>query len=136
MCYFSAGALFGDFPELLFPLGLILKALVILIQSQGMISFLGLATVAMVANVATVAMGLDHERSGASCLILRRFLGLSWGDFCWVLVFVILTFFEEGIGNNLTMPSWGLGSGVLVLGSWFLEMDLGIRDLGTETGHW
>lgn len=127
MCYFSAGAPFGDFPELLFPLGLILKALVILIQSQGMISFLGLAT---------VAMGLDHERSGASCLILRRFLGLSWGDFCWVLVFVILTFFEEGIGNNLTMPSWGLGSGVLVLGSWFLEMDLGIRDLGTETGHW
>lgn len=127
MCYFSAGAPFGDFPELLFPLGLILKALVILIQSQGMISFLGLAT---------VAMGLDHERSGASCLILRRFLGLSWGNFCWVLVFVILTFFEEGIGNNLTMPSWGLGSGVLVLGSWFLEMDLGIRDLGTETGHW
>jgi hypothetical protein len=62
-------------------------------------------------------------------LILRRFLGLSWGDFCWVLVFVILTFFEEGIGNNLTMPSWGLGS-------WFLEMDLGIRDLGTGTGHW
>lgn len=87
-------------------------------------------------GLATVAMGLDHERSGASCLILRRFLGLSWGDFCWVLVFVILTFFEEGIGNNLTMPSWGLGSGVLVLGSWFLEMDLGIRDLGTGTGNW
>jgi hypothetical protein len=130
LCYFSAGALFGDFPELLFPLGLILKALVILIQSQGMISFLGLAT------VAKVAMGLDHERSGASCLILRRFLGLSWGDFCWVLVFVILTFFEEGIGNNLTMPSWGLGSGAWGLGSWSLEMDLGIRDLGTGTGHW
>lgn len=87
-------------------------------------------------GLATVAMGLDHERSGASCLILRRFLGLSWGDFCWVLVFVILTFFEEGIGNNLTMPSWGLGSWFLVLGSWFLEMDLGIRDLGAETGHW
>jgi hypothetical protein len=81
-------------------------------------------------------MGLDHERSGASCLVLvRRFLGLSWvlgRFFCWVLVFVILTFFEEGIGNNLTMPFWVLG---LVLGSWVLEMGLGIRDLGTDTGH-
>jgi hypothetical protein len=57
----------------------------------------------------------------------------SWGDFfCWVLVFEILTFFKEGIGNNLTMPSWDLG---LVLGSWVLEMGLGIRDLGTDTGH-
>jgi len=66
-------------------------------------------------------------------LILRRFLGLglglSWvlGQFlCWVLVFVILSFFEEGIGNNLTMPSgsWGLES-------WVLEMGLGtrVRDL-------
>jgi hypothetical protein len=32
---------FGDFPELLFPLGLILKGLAILVQSQGIISFLG-----------------------------------------------------------------------------------------------
>lgn len=129
MCYFSAGALFGDFPELLFPLGLILKALVILIQSQGMISFLGLAT------VAKVAMGLDHERSGASCLDLRRFLGLSWGNFCWVLVFVILTFFEEGIGNNLTMPSWGLGSGVLVLGNGSWYQGLGNGNWSLVTGN-
>jgi hypothetical protein len=98
-----------------------------------MISFLGLATVA---KVATVAMGLDHERSGASCLILRRFLGLSWGDFCWVLVFVILTFFEEGIGNNLTMPSWGLGSGVWGLGSWFLVLGNGSWYQGLGDGYW
>jgi hypothetical protein len=54
----------------------------ILVQSQGIIiSFWGLS--------AKVAMGLDHERSGASCLVdckeilLGRGLGLelSWGDF-------------------------------------------------------
>lgn len=65
------------------------------------------------------------------------FWGLSWGKICGLLVFVILTFLEEGIGNNLTMPS---GSWVLVLESWVLEMGLGIRvrDLGRElvTGNW
>lgn len=50
--------------------------------------------------------------------------------FCWVLVFVILTFFKEGIGNNLTMPSWGLGVLILGNGSW----DLGLREL--VTGNW
>lgn len=64
-----------------------------------------------------VARELDHERSGASCLIVRRFLGLSWDHFfVGLLVFVILTFFKEGIGNNLTMPSWVLG----------LELELGL----------
>jgi len=37
----------------------------ILVQSQGIISFFK----ATVATVAKVAMGLDHERSGASCLL-------------------------------------------------------------------
>lgn len=47
---------------------------------------------------------------------------LSWGDlFVGILVFVIFTFFKEGIGNNLTMPFIGvLGLGN---GSW----DLGLR---------
>jgi hypothetical protein len=92
----------------------------ILVQSQGIISF-------SKATVAKVAMGLDHERSGASCLDYKgdssgtgTVLG-SWGDFfVGILVFVILSFFKEGIGNNLTMPS----------GSWFLKMGLGtwVRD--------
>jgi len=53
------------------------------------------------------------------------------------LVFVILTFFKEGIGNNLTMPS---GSWVLNLGSWkwVLGLGSGTWDLGRElvTGNW
>jgi hypothetical protein len=111
----------------------------ILVQSQGIISF-GIfgATVAKVAKVAKVAMGLDHERSGASCLLdCKEISGTgtgtvlgSWGNFfVGILVFVILTFFEEGIGNNLTMPLFG--SWVLVLESWVLEMGLGtwVRDL-------
>lgn len=57
-------------------------------------------------------------------------MGLSWvlrRLFCWVLVFVILTFFKEGIGNILTMPYLG------VLGSWVWEMGLGTWDFfGTE----
>jgi hypothetical protein len=57
-------------------------------------------------------------------LIIRRCLGLSWGDFfVGVLVFVTLIFFEEGIGNNLTMPS---GSWVLDLGSW--DQGLGVLE--------
>jgi hypothetical protein len=79
-----------------------------------------------------MSCGLEGDSSGAGTgtgTVLGRFL-------CWILVFVILTFFKEGIGNNLTMPSWGLGSGAWGLGSWSLEMDLGIRDLGTGTGHW
>jgi hypothetical protein len=47
------------------------------------------------------------------------------------LVFVILTFLKEGIGNNLTMPS---GSWVLVLefgnGSWDLGLGSGTFDTG------
>jgi len=58
-------------------------------------------------------------------------VGLSWvlgRFFCWVLVFVILTFFKEGIGNILTMPYLGvLGLGN---GSW----DLGL--LWDGTGNW
>lgn len=60
-------------------------AMAILVQSQGIISF-GIFG-AKVAKVATVAMGLDHERSGASCLLDSKeicgtgtVLG-SWGDF-------------------------------------------------------
>jgi hypothetical protein len=70
-------------------------------------------------------------------LIIRRFIGTgtvlglgSWGDFfVGVLVFVILNFFEEGIGNNLTMPS-GSWVWVLNLGSWKWVLGLGtwVRD--------
>jgi len=28
-----------------------------------------------------------------------------WGKICGLLIFVILTFFKEGIGSNLTMPN-------------------------------
>jgi len=83
---------------------------------------------------------------------VRRFLILSWGNFfLGLLIFVIFTFFKEGIGSNLTMPyalgilglgngswkwvlnlvngSWVLGlvnsSWFLVLGSWFLGL---VRD--------
>jgi len=57
--------------------------------------------------------------------------------FVEVLVFVILTFFKEGIGSNLTMP-WvlGLGSWVLGLGSWVLEMRDLRRELVTGNGNW
>jgi len=83
------------------------------------------------ATVAKVAIGLDHERSGASCLDCKEISGTvlgSWGEFfVGVLVFVILTFFKEGIGNNLTMPSWVLG-----LGSW--KWVLGSGTCGTGTG--
>lgn len=61
----------------------------------------------------------------------------SWGKFfVGVLVFVILTFFKEGIGNNLTMPSWdlGLGSWFLVLGSW--KWVLGSWDQRLGNGNW
>jgi hypothetical protein len=72
-------------------------------------------------------------------LIIRRFIGTgtvlglgSWGDFfVGVLVFVILNFFEEGIGNNLTMPS---GSWVLVLESWKWVLGLGSGTCGTGKG--
>lgn len=84
---------------------------------------MGLATVAKVAMDWTMSV-LEHH-----VLILKEISGTvlgSWDNFfCWVLVFVILTFFKEGIGNNLTMPSWGLGNG-----SW----DLGLREL--VTGNW
>jgi len=100
--------------------------LAILVQSQGIISFLKV-------TVAKVAIGLDHERSGASCLDRKEISGTvlgSWVEFfVGVLVFVILTFFKEGVGNNLTMPSWIVG-----LESWFLEMGLGVRDLWY--GNW
>lgn len=51
-------------------------------------------------------------------------LGVLGQFLCWVLVFVILSFFEEGIGNNLTMPSgpWGLESWVLGLGQGLVEL--------------
>lgn len=71
---------------------------------------------------------LDHEHSGASCLDYKEISGTVLGlgtIFCWVLVFVIFTFFKEGIGSNLTMPYWGLG--VLELGS--LDQDLGTGNL-------
>jgi len=65
-------------------------------------------------------------------LIVRRFfwdwncLG-SWGNFfVGVLVFVILSFFKEGIGNNLTMPN----------GSWVLEMGLGLEYWFLNIGAW
>jgi len=53
--------------------------------------------------------------------LLRRFFW-DWdclGAICFVgvLVFVILTFFKEGIGNNLTMP---YGTWVLILDFWVL----------------
>jgi len=74
-----------------------------------------------------VAIGLDHDLSGASCLDNEEISGSvlgSWGDiFVEILVFVILTFFKEGIGSNLTMP-YAIVLGVLGLGSWkwvFLE---------------
>jgi hypothetical protein len=57
---------------------------------------------------------------------------------CWDLVFVILTFFKEGIGNNLTMPSgsWvlemGLGSWFLNLGSWKWVLGLGSGTFDTS----
>jgi len=58
--------------------------------------------------------------------------GTIMGDFfCWALVFVILTFFKEGIGNNLTMPS---GSWVLVLDSWKWVLGLGSGTCGTGKG--
>lgn len=64
-------------------------------------------------------------------LIMRRF---SCGTDCLgaisllrFLVFVIFTFFKEGIGNILTMP----------LGSWVLEMGLGTWDLWDgNNGNW
>jgi len=41
-----------------------------------------------------------------------------WGKICGLLIFVILTFFKEGIGSNLTMP-YAIFLGVFVgLGSW------------------
>jgi len=51
--WFLGGALYGDFPELLFPLGLIIRglAMAILVQSQGIISF-SKASVAMGTKVA------------------------------------------------------------------------------------
>jgi hypothetical protein len=132
--FFLGGALFGDFPELLSPLGLILKGLAILVQSQGIISFLGQwdkgSKGSNGSNGNWTMSVLEHH-----VLKFKEISGTVLGlgaIFCWVLVFVILTFFEEGIGNNLTMPFWVLG---LVLGSWVLEMGLGIRDLGTDTGH-
>jgi hypothetical protein len=73
---------------------------------------------------------LEHHVLKFKEILLGLGLGLSWGDlFVGILVFVILTFFEEGIGNNLTMPLFG--SWVLVLESWVLEMGLGtwVRDL-------
>jgi len=54
-------------------------------------------------------------------------LGVFGHFFVGVLVFVILTFFKEGIGSILTMPSWVLvlenGSWVLGLGTWDLGLD-------------
>lgn len=48
-------------------------------------------------------------------------LGLGAILFVGVLVFVILTFFKEGIGNNLTMPYLG----VLGLGNGSWDLGLG-----------
>jgi hypothetical protein len=59
---------------------------------------------------------------GPHVLVIKEISGTvlgSWDGsfFVGVLVFVILSFFKEGIGNNLTMPSWvlGLGLGLTVL---------------------
>jgi hypothetical protein len=68
-----------------------------------------------------MSCGLEGDSSGAGTgtgTVLGRFL-------CWILVFVILTFFKEGIGNNLTMPS-GSWVWVLNLGSWKWDLGQGL----------
>lgn len=68
---------------------------------------------------------LDHERSGASCLVRRFFLGTDCLGAIYLLeflVFVILTFFKEGIGNILTMPLFGSWKWVLNLGNGVLGL--------------
>lgn len=76
---FLGGAPLGDFPELLFPLGLIFKALAILVQSQGIISFWNMGRLGSRGDW-TISV-LEHH----VLLIVRRFLGLgpglSWDDF-------------------------------------------------------
>jgi len=104
-------ALFSSWPDY--------QGLAILVQSQEIFSFSG----AKVAKDWTMSVWsiMSFSCKEISGTVLGRF-------FVEVLVFVILTFFKEGIGSNLTMP-W-----VLDLGSWVLEM----RDLRRElvTGNW
>jgi len=104
-------ALFSSWPDY--------QGLAILVQSQEVFSFSG-AKVAKdwTMSVWSIMSSSCKEISGT---VLGRF-------FVEVLVFVILTFFKEGIGSNLTMP-W-----VLDLGSWVLG--LGNEGLATGTGNW
>jgi hypothetical protein len=91
-------ALFSSWPDY--------QGLAILVQSQEIFSFSG----AKVAKDWTMSVWsiMSFSCKEISGTVLGRF-------FVEVLVFVILTFFKEGIGNILTMP----------LGSWVLEMGLG-----------